>query len=66
MAVAKKCDRCGKLYEQYNNRNSKTDTNGLMLLNIDYTMRYFSHDAIDLCPDCMAFLREWLETGQER
>ena len=64
MSIAKKCNRCGKLYEIYNVERSVTDTNGLMLLNIDDRMQYFSHGAMDLCPDCMASFKKWLKTGQ--
>ena len=60
MSIAKKCDRCGELYTLYNVKKSETDTNGMMLLNIDEKMSYFSHKAMDLCPDCMKSLRFWL------
>lgn len=60
MSIAKKCDRCGKLYEEYNIKKSETDTNGMMLLNIDNKMSYFSHKTMDLCPECMETLRFWL------
>lgn len=50
MACAKKCDRCGKLYEQYNLLNSKKNPNGIMTLNLDGQRRYYGHDAMDLCP----------------
>ena len=60
MSIAKKCDRCGELYASYNVEKSETDTNGMMLLNIDEKMSYFSHKAMDLCPECMEALRFWL------
>lgn len=53
MACAKKCDRCGKLYEQYNSKNDKKNPNGIMILNLDAQRKYYSHGAIDLCPGCM-------------
>lgn len=53
MACAKKCDRCGKLYEQYNSKNDRKNPNGIMVLNLDSQRRYFAHNALDLCPDCM-------------
>ena len=61
MACAKKCDRCGKLYEQYNLLNSKKNPHGIMTLNLDGQRRYYGHDAMDLCPECMKEFREWLE-----
>ena len=57
MAIAKKCDLCGKYYEQYNYKNSSSDTNGFMLLNIDANGKYWSHSPYDCCPDCMNHIR---------
>lgn len=33
--VAKKCDRCGNLYELYNTKESKNNINGILTANID-------------------------------
>lgn len=60
MACAKKCDRCGKLYEQYNSKNDRKNPNGIMVLNLDSRGRYFTHNALDLCPDCMKEFQDWL------
>ena len=59
MACAKKCDRCGKLYEQYNSKNDRKNPNGIMVLNLDSQRRYFTHNARDLCPDCMKGFQDW-------
>lgn len=59
MACAKKCDRCGKLYEQYNSKNDRKNPNGIMVLNLDSQRRYFAHNALDLCPDCMKGFQDW-------
>ena len=59
MACAKKCDRCGKLYEQYNSKNDRKNPNGIMVLNLDSQRRYFTHNALDLCPDCMKRFQDW-------
>lgn len=32
---AKKCDRCGKLYERYNEIYNASEINGIFTLNID-------------------------------
>lgn len=61
MAYAKKCDRCGKLYEQYNSKNDRKNPNGTMILNLDVQRKYYSHGAMDLCPDCMKEFQAWLE-----
>lgn len=64
MACAKKCDRCGKLYEQYNSKNDRKNPNGIMVLNLDSQRRYFAHNALDLCPDCMKGFQDWLKGGK--
>lgn len=56
MAAAKKCVICGKLYELYGICNDNKRTNGIMLVNIDSKGKYFTHDAIDCCPDCMDWI----------
>lgn len=58
--LAKKCDRCGVLYEMYNVPDNKNKINGLMTLNIDYQNSYFKHGPYDLCPACSKELTEWL------
>lgn len=61
MACAKKCDRCGKLYEQYNFDRDEKNTNGIMTLNLDYQRHFYSHTVLDLCPDCMKGFQDWLK-----
>lgn len=62
MAFAKKCDICGKLYEEYNTKENKNKTNGLTFLNIDYKGNYFAHKAIDCCPGCMKTIKHYIES----
>ena len=61
MAIAKKCDICGKLYEEYNVRQSKDNFDGFMLLNIDRNGDYFHGPACDCCPGCMNFIMEHIK-----
>lgn len=61
MSIAKQCDICGKFYELYNIRNDGKNTNGLMFLNIDRDMKYFAHDPIDCCPNCMDLIRRYVD-----
>lgn len=61
MACARKCDRCGKLYEEYNLKNDEKNPNGIMVLNLDYQRKYYPHDAMDLCPDCMRKFQDWIK-----
>lgn len=60
MASAKKCDRCGKLYEEYNTEKNNKKINGIMTLNLDFQRRYYSHTPFDLCPECKDSFEEWL------
>lgn len=57
MAIAKKCDICGKLYESYNVKSDSKNTNGIMFLNIDNQQKYYSNQIMDCCPRCMAAIR---------
>lgn len=59
MAIAKKCDRCGELYEEYNVINSVKNINGIMTLNIDDRQKHYSHGPYDLCPACSDELMKW-------
>lgn len=65
MAIAKVCDRCGKFYKIYNVQNDASHTNGFMLLNIDEKGTYYSHGAIDLCPECTDSLNKWMHLAED-
>lgn len=65
MAFAKKCDRCGKLYEGYNTNNDPKNINGFMTLNLDDKRLYYSHKPYDLCPDCKDSFEKWLKEGNK-
>lgn len=55
MALAKKCDRCGVLYEHYK------DVNHIKTGIIDSNATSFCPvKEYDLCPDCMKWLQRWL------
>ena len=64
MAAAKKCDRCGKLYEPYNTKNDSKNFNGIMTVNIDACGEYYDHNPMDLCPKCKDSFEEWLFAGK--
>ena len=61
MAIAKKCDICGKLYEQYNVKRDSKKPNGFHLLSIDSAGKYFVYDSTDCCPDCMESILQHIE-----
>lgn len=64
MANARKCDRCGYLYEEYNTSDNVKKFNAIMLLNLDNKRQYYPHKAIDLCPECMTKLANWLNCNE--
>lgn len=61
MSIAKKCDRCGKCYNRYNEVDNDKYPNGIMLLNIDKKQQFHSHTPLDLCSDCMNKLLAFLK-----
>lgn len=66
MSIAKKCDVCGSLYESYSFKHSDpSKPNGIMLLNIDNKQQYWSHGAMDLCPECLAVVQNVIKERSE-
>ena len=61
MAIAKKCDICGKLYEEYNTKRDKKNTNGFMFLNLLDNQNYFEHG-----PECMTSIRNCINALGEK
>ena len=59
--IAKKCNRCGNLYERYNEEQNPKKVNGFRFLNIDKEQYVYQHEKLDLCPECMIELYEWFE-----
>lgn len=64
MAKAKKCDRCGKLYEVYTVNGLPDDLRKISTIttgndNADNISR-------DLCPECMKEFIDWYKKGQEQ
>lgn len=59
MAIAKKCDRCGTLYDLYNIKDNAESINGFQTLNIDESQQYCCHGPYDLCPSCSTELIDW-------
>lgn len=62
MAMAKKCDRCGKLHEHYPVANTHGIWNALVLSRTDKNGHTVENsNRMDLCPDCMIALRMFLD-----
>lgn len=60
MARARKCDRCGCLYESYNvNSTDKEKFNAMILICLDDSNKYWGRNAVDVCPTCNKEFTEW-------
>lgn len=66
MAMAKKCDRCGKLYEHYPKGKLTGDRNNAIrsLYKNEYGGIIFQDNAIDLCEKCMSEFDEFMTKGK--
>ena len=75
MSRARKCDICGKLYENYlaNTHGvlnlERENVNAIMFIGKDMNNNYNSNTTIDCCKDCMQsivnHIRELKEKGNE-
>ena len=61
MAIARKCDRCGELYEEYDHIecNGKEIT-GLYTAKTSEKGINFTQEHYDLCPKCCFDLAKWI------
>lgn len=66
--LAKKCDRCGRLYEHYDVRKvfPKSLSNSLELRDTDCRGSIWPRDRFDLCEDCMTKLESFLYGGADK
>lgn len=65
MALAKKCDRCGKFYEQYTvespNKDGKINSIETIKRDPDGTVDRVNR-MYDLCPECMDSFIYWMKS----
>lgn len=61
---ARKCDRCGKFYEEYNGTEETKSANALRLMGVTQTAAH-GKNWYDLCEDCMKELVSFLDTPPE-
>lgn len=59
---AKKCDRCGILYENYINNDNCSNAIRISYRKEDFTV--VNNDFFDLCPKCMESFERWLKEGK--
>jgi len=58
--TAKKCDRCNKYYDYYEG------TNGMALMHYDDVNDTDEMTVgLDLCPECLGKLKNWLDGGDD-
>ena len=70
MAMAKKCDRCGKLYEHYPKSN-KSQSNAISVTlrkiqrdDLGGTMNAYNEWMMDLCQECMSEFDKFMTKGK--
>ncbi len=67
MAMARKCDRCGKFYEDYipENKDNPKYINGLSTVSINKERKFYNVDLVDLCEDCLKEFADWVNKDPE-
>lgn len=64
--LAKKCDRCGKLYEYYRNIDGYGKCNGVKLVYLQANgIERCCANAMDLCPECMEEFKNFMTPKME-
>ena len=59
MALAKKCDICGRLYEIYNTKGN--NSNSIRLIQDGEKGSYYCIKHFDCCPECMSSINRHIE-----
>lgn len=57
--MAKKCDRCGKLYEGYHVKGNDFGMNGVAEISFAANDNYSVKKSFDLCQECKKSFEEW-------
>lgn len=66
MALAKRCDRCGKLYEHYPVGN-KSEYNALKIIQRNKNGETINVNTVyDLCPECMSEFMKFITKRRVR
>ena len=64
--LARKCDRCKKLYEDYRiQKEDAGEINGVALLEVDLDDFYNHKRNYDLCKECMEKMIKFIEGNHE-
>lgn len=63
---ARKCDRCGKLYEHFTGlKKNKENANAIITIDKDLEEKYWSRKSYDFCPECMNEFIKFLGGGKD-
>lgn len=66
MALAKKCDRCGRFYEPISKNIRRHMVNSIGLISRQNTNNgHTVLDVIDCCESCLMEFEQWLNKGTE-
>lgn len=60
---ARKCDRCGKFYEEYGTEYESKESDTVLFVNTSSSITYTTQKEFNLCPECMDELKKWI--GEE-
>lgn len=63
MAYARKCDRCGKLYEPKSINFRSGRINSIRTVERGWDNAVTSGQIFDLCPDCIEDFKNWFNEG---
>lgn len=62
---AKKCDKCGKFYDEYSTKSYDAEPNAILLVQNQENKETYCCKQYDLCRECMENLREWFKEGDK-
>ena len=66
MALAKRCDRCGRFHEHYKGEALGCNTNAISLMNINHLNNYVEDSKLfNLCPQCLEELVIFITSNKE-
>ena len=63
MAIARKCDRCGKFYDHYSKGN-KEKYNGVQRMYRDLGGSFRYGESLDFCPECITAFDDFMINGK--
>ena len=67
MALAKKCDICGALYEyEIYKEKGMYNPNEISLIHVTMDNDYYPGEVMDCCPDCMRSIQDLIESLKKK